>query len=331
MASAGLRCGVIGATGALGSEVLACLEDSPLPISELRPVATEDSLGSEVELHGEARAVETEPRSLRGLDVVFLCTPPAAALDWIREALHAQVPCIDVSGSLASNAEVPLGVAAFRELRGDEVLVAAPSPAALAWALVLRPLAQLGRLRRVFGTLLEAASSGGRDGIEALYRESLAIFNQGELPEPGPCGRPVAFDVLPSVGPLDAAGTSPAERALVSGLRRLVDPELRVAVSQLQVPAFVGQGAALHVEAEVPIEPKQAREQLAAAPGVSLWQEGDEPLTLRTVAGQAQAWVSRIRSDAAAGGGLQLWLAADALRLSAANAVAIAEGRWDAR
>ena len=90
MASRGLRVAVIGATGAFGSEVLVCLDGSSLPIAELVPVATDDSLGEDIEFRGELYPVETELRSLRGLDLVFLCAPAGPSLDFAREALHAQ-------------------------------------------------------------------------------------------------------------------------------------------------------------------------------------------------------------------------------------------------
>ena len=115
MAGSGLRVAIVGATGALGSELLACLDASALKISELRPVATDCSLGQEIEFRGETCPVETELRSLRGLDLVFLCAPPAASLDFAREALRSQVSAIDLSGALAANDDVPLRMAVFGE------------------------------------------------------------------------------------------------------------------------------------------------------------------------------------------------------------------------
>lgn len=330
MARAGLRIAVVGATGALGSELLACLGASRLEVGELVPVATDRSLGRDIEFQGGVRPVETELGSLRGLDLVFLCAPPAASLDYAREALRHQVPAIDLSGALAGNDDVPLRVAAFgpSEPDGSQPLVAGPPAGSLAWALVLRPLAERAGLVRATGTALEAASVGGRGGIESLYAESLAIFAQDDPPEPGVFPRPVAFDCLPVVGAPGEDGVSEGERSLLRGLERLFGPDVRFAATLLQVPSFVGYGVALSVETARALEPKEAADLLARAPGVEL---AAEPPTLRASAGRDVVLVGRVRRDPSCERGLLLWLSADVLRLAAANGVGIAEARFAVR
>jgi aspartate-semialdehyde dehydrogenase len=328
--SAGVRVAVLGATGALGSEVLALLAESSLRVSELLPLATDRSLGHEVEFRGAVHPVLTEARSLRGLDLVFLCAPPAVSLEGAREALRAEVPCVDVSGALAGSPEVPLRVAAFEEEapRAAAPLLVAPPGAALPPALVLRPLARAAGLRRVVGTLLEGASAGGREGIERLYRESIALFNQEDLPASDVFGRPVAFDCLPAPGPAEARGGHAArEGAVVDALGRLLEAGVRVSLTAVQVPVFVGLGAALAIETERPLEPKLAAEALAAAAGVEVWQGEEDALTLRASAGRDVVLVGRLRRDASVEHGLRLWLAADVLRVAAANAVRLAVAR----
>ena len=102
MASAGRRVGVLGATGALGGEVLAALDLARLPVRGLLPLATDRSLGQEVEFQGELYPVETGEPALAGVDLIFLCAPPAASLEFARLALRAEVPCVDLSGALAN-------------------------------------------------------------------------------------------------------------------------------------------------------------------------------------------------------------------------------------
>ena len=228
MARAGLRIGIFGATGALGGEVLAVLAESGLPVAEIVPMAKDDSIGRDVELHGEVYAVESGLARLRGLDFVILCAPAAASLDAVREALRASVPCIDASGVLAASPEVALQVAAFgARWSPDAPLLVTPPGPALALALVLRPLALAAGLVRVSVTLLEGASTGGRAGIDALYQESLALFNQQDLPDPGVFARPVAFDCIPVLGELDENGGSDHENALVRSLARLLGEDLQ--------------------------------------------------------------------------------------------------------
>lgn len=321
------RIGVIGATGALGSEVLAVLSASPLRVGEVVPLASERSLGTDVEFRDGVYAVASERASLRGLDLLFACAPPAACLEWVRRALREEVPCIDLSGALAGQPEVPVGVAWLSEPAepaAAPVLAPPPGPA-LAWALVLRPLAARAGLERVVGTLLDGASRGGRSGIDALSAESVALFNQQDLPEPEVFARPVAFDLLPGVGAVDAEGRTEREAELVRGVARLLGPEPRVAATSVQVPIFVGHASALAVETREPLDPKAATELLSQAPGLEVWEEG-APST-RASAGRDVVGVGRIRRDPSCERGLLLWLAADLLRLTATNAVRLAESR----
>jgi aspartate-semialdehyde dehydrogenase len=324
-AGGGLRIGVLGATGALGGEVLALLADSSLPVAELVPVATDASLGQRIEFRGVEYPVESELPRLRGLDAVFLCAPAGASLEAARQALRAEVPAIDVAGALAGSPDVTLRVAGVDPpaALASEPLLVGPPGAALPWALVLRPLDAAAGLRRVVGTALEAASRGGRTGIETLYSETLAILNQADAPAPDVFGRPVAFDCVPASEDPGAAGAE----SVAGALRRLVRPDLRIALSVVQVPAFVGLGASAALEFERPLDAKQAGEILAAAPGVEPWAGEPGSLTLRAAAGRDAVVVNPPRRDPSVPHGILLWFAADVLRLAAWNAVRLAVAR----
>ncbi len=321
-----LRVGVVGATGALGSEVLAVLSESSLEVAELVPVATDRSLGNEIEFRGASHPVETELPDLEELDLLFLCAPTAVSLDLARRAIRAGIPCIDASGALAGSEDLPLAVAALAPPPPPEEaeLVVAPPGAALAWALVLAPLAVSAGLERVVGVAVEAASWGGRQGIQSLYEESIAIFNQAEAPAPEVFGRPVAFDCIPTLGEVASSGATGPEELLARSVVRLLGGGVRVAATVIQVPAFVGYGAALSVETRAPLDPKQALEALAAAPGVELWRGEASGQTLRAAAGRDRVLVGRVRRDPTHESGLLLWVASDVLRLAAANAVQLA-------
>ncbi len=236
MARAGRRIGVIGATGALGSEVLAALDAASVPVADVVAVATDRSLGQEVEFQGELYPVLCEVPSVRGLDVLFLCAPPSASLEFAREALRAEVPCIDLSGAMAAQPEVPLRLAdPERGAPGEpQPLLATPPGVALPWALVLGPLAAAAGLRRVVGTLLEGASAGGRQGIEALYQETLSLFNQTEAPESDAFPRPIAFDCLPATGDVGEGGHRGCEVVLAAAMQRLLGREVRCAATVVQ-------------------------------------------------------------------------------------------------
>ena len=319
-----LRVALVGATGVLGSEVLAVLSESSLAIGELVPVATDRALGQEIEFRGETCPVETELPDLGGVDLLFLCAPAAASLDFARRAIRAEVPCIDASGALAAAEDLPLAVAALVPPADASPLVVAPPGSALAWALALAPLAAHAGLERVVGVAVEAASWGGRQGIESLYRESIAIFNQEELPSPDVFGRPVAFDCIPTLGEVSSGGATGREELLARSVARLLGGEVRVAATVIQVPAFIGYGASLAIETRRPLDPKQAEEVLEGAPGIEVWRSEPSAQTLRAAAGRDQVLVGRVRRDPTHAGGLLLWLTSDLLRLAAANAVQLA-------
>jgi aspartate-semialdehyde dehydrogenase len=204
----------------------------------------------------------------------------------------------------------------------------APAGPALALALALRPLAQAAGITRITATLLEGASSAGRAGIDALYQESLALFNQQELPDPGAFARPVAFDCVPVVGDLDANGGSDHENAVARSLARLLGGSAKIGITAVQVPTFSGLGAAISFETERALDPKEAARVLAEAPGVEAWVDNPRDATIRAAAGRAAVLVARLRGDPVSEHALALWLTADSLRLAAANAVGLVRTRF---
>jgi aspartate-semialdehyde dehydrogenase len=323
-----LRVAVVGATGALGAELLDQLRERRFPLQELRPIATDRSLGQTVDWLGHELPVVAEPESLRGLDLVFLCTPPDAALDWIRRALQVEVACVDFSGAMVGRTEVPLLNAdqAFDPALLTAPLFAAPAPATLALARVLAPIRADAGLARLSVTLCEAASGAGRAGVDALQAETIALFNQEELPETG-LDHGVAFDCLPASGPLDAAGESALEGRNSAELGRLLDAGLPRAVTALRIPTFAGMGIHVALESERELAPAACLECLDKTPGVLRW-TGPAGPTTRDAIGEDDVLVGRVRRDPSAARGLLLWLALDPARLAASNALRIAEARF---
>jgi aspartate-semialdehyde dehydrogenase len=332
--SRGLRILLVGATGALGQEVRAALEASSLPIAALVPLASERSRGTEIEFRGELLYVESELPSLRGIDLLVLCAPAEASLDLIREALRAEVACIDCSGALADSPEIPVvmrGHSSAAELTAPVVSV--PSGVALGWARVVLALEKAAGIERVVGTVLHPAAHAGRRGIEALSAESIALLSQREAPESDVFAGPVAFDCLAEAnagahapGAAAESGTSALEAGLRAHLARLLDREAVLAVTGVQVPTFVGEGSSLAVETRRPLSVEDAMSAIDKAEGVELWAGEDAPST-RDTAGRDDALVGRVRRDPSRENGLLLWIATDGLRLVASEVVGVAEMR----
>jgi aspartate-semialdehyde dehydrogenase len=322
-ATRGIRLGLTGATGALGTEVLAALDAVRVPIAQLVAVAGERSLGAELDFQDALIAVAPELPALQGLDLLINCAPAAATPDVVRAALRAEVPCIDCSGVFAQRSEVPLAWAGAGERIPTAPLLAAPADAALVWLPILRALAPLGAPAHVRGVILEGASALGRAGIDALSRDSLALFNSQDPDEDEDVqGPPLAFDCRPSSGAL-ANGRRARESALAAVLARALSPAPTISARWIQVPAFVGHVSALSLSFERAVDAGEAALLLAKASGVELWNAEDEGPNLRAVAGRDVVVASRPDPDAASPNALFVWAAGDLLRLAAANAAAL--------
>lgn len=332
-ASRGLRVVLVGATGALGQEVREVLETSSLPVAELIPVATEGSIGSEIDFRGDVAFVESELPSLRGVDLLVLCTPAGASLELIREALRAEVPCIDCSGVLAGSPEVPLVMRGHRSMEAlGRPVLGTPSGVTLGWARVLGALEEAAGVTRAVGTVLHPAAHAGRRGIEALSAETIALLSQTESPAPEVFPGPVAFDCMPVAQTLANAGgeggVSSLESKLAAELARLLGDQIQIAVTGVQVPTFLGEGSSLAVETRARLSVGDAMAVLDKTAGLELWAAGEGAPSTRDTAGRDDALVGRVRRDPTCETGLLLWLATDGLRLVAAEVVALAELRF---
>jgi aspartate-semialdehyde dehydrogenase len=321
-----LRVAVVGATGTLGRELIEQLAERRFPIQELVPIATERSLGEAVEWLGHELPVVTE-HTLAGLDLVFLCTPPAAAPEWLRAALVARATCIDCSGAGAAREEIPLldpERAATAAALASPVL-ALPSPAALALARVVSALKGGSAVTRAIATLCESASSAGRAGVDALQAETIALFAQQDPPEDSPFTHGVAFDALPAAGPIGVGDLTASEAAAARDFARLA-PGVRAAFTALRVPAFSGLGMQLTLELEPLLAPEAIEKLLDEASGTRTFGSPAGP-SLRDASGEADVLVGRVRSDPTRVNGALLWLALDPVRVTAQAAVRLAEQR----
>lgn len=323
-----MRVAIVGATGSLATEVLAVLDESPLAVRELVPIASERSLGTEVEFRGAVFPVETELSALRGCDLAFLCAPAEVSLEAVRALLHARVAAIDCSGALAASPEVPLvaELGAPGSVSLDAPMLAVPPGLSLACARVLAPLSRAFGVTRAVATLLisASASGAGRAAVEALAEETIALLTQQELPDPPSLGVPIAFDVLPWVGVAEDDGTTAHERGFASVLQRTLGGA-SVAVTSVRIPTFCGDGAALAIELREQPSLEAVLDVLGKIPGVAFAGVGP---TTRAAAGSDIVHVGRVRRDDSRAGGVLLWLTADGVRLTAAHAVRVAEARF---
>jgi aspartate-semialdehyde dehydrogenase len=344
MSEAGVRIGVVGATGQVGTVVRDILVERGFPISEIRFFASERSAGRTIEFDGRDIVVEdTATADPTGLDIAIFSAGATMSRVQAPRFAAAGVVVIDNSSAWRKDPEIPLVVSEVNPHAIDQALaggriIANPNCTTMAAMPVLKVLDREAGLERLIVSTYQAVSGAGLAGGEELAEQARAATGQDlmglvhdgravEMPEPHKFARPIAFNVLPLAGSIveDGLGETDEEQKLRNESRKILElPDLLVSGTCVRVPVFTGHSLSINAEFARPLSPERATELLAAAPGVQL---ADIPTPL-DAAGQDPSLVGRIRTDQSApeGRGLALFISNDNLRKGAAlNAVQIAE------
>ena len=326
-----LRVAVLGATGAVGEELLRLLEERAFPLAELRLLASPRSAGQKLRWCGESLPVEpVQEDSFAGLDLVLASAGGSVSRRWAPAAVEAGAVLIDNSSAFRQEASVPLVVpevnaASAFEHRG---LIANPNCTTILLALVLAPLAARQPLRRVVVSTYQSASGAGARAMEELRSLSRVVLDGGE-PQPQVLPHSLAFNLFLHNSPLQASGYCEEELKMLQETRKIMGlPQLRLSATCVRVPVLRAHSEAVNIEFEQPLAAAEARQLLAAAPGVELiddWEAQRFPMPT-DVTGRDLVAVGRIRQDLSEPRALELWLCGDQIRKGAAlNAIQIAE------
>ncbi|HXZ84560.1 MAG TPA: Asd/ArgC dimerization domain-containing protein [Myxococcota bacterium] len=320
------RVALLGATGAVGAETLAVLEERRFPIGELRVYASPDSEGEELEFRGDALKLQrVRADELAACDLV-LCAARGALPELLPALRRGSARVVDVSGALEADPSVPLFVPGVTQpLAAAEKprFVAVPRGVAVGLALALAPFARAGVLRRATAVTLESASGAGIAGVGELTDHTVQVLNRmsGERSESEVFGQSLAFDCLPQIGALETSGETSEERALARVLQRLVSsPGLALELTRVRIPTLGGSLAAVHLELADARSGAQVRELLAGQKRVAILPEGELP-TPRAALGHDDVAIGRLR---ASGTRAAFVLALNDLRLGAALGVVAA-------
>lgn len=328
------RVGVVGATGAVGQEIVKCLEQRRFPISELRLLASPRSAGSTIPFRGDGRLVEVlTAESLGGLDVVLFSASSAVATEFAPVAVRAGAVVIDNSSAFRMNPDVPLVVP---EVNGETVrshrgIIANPNCCAIISITPLWPLHCRFRMRRMIVSTYQAASGAGATAMKELL-ESTRAHLEGRPYTHRVLPHPYAFNLFSHNSAVDGTtGYNGEEQKIVSETRKIFgEPGLRVSATCVRVPVLRAHAVSLNVEFEHPFDLGEVRKILAAAPGVRVvddWENNVFP-TPQQASEKDDILVGRIRKDVSdpSGRSLCLFSAGDQLLKGAAlNAVQIAE------
>ncbi|MBA2431499.1 MAG: aspartate-semialdehyde dehydrogenase [Chthoniobacterales bacterium] len=322
---------IVGATGAVGLELLDVLTRRGFPVQKLRLLASGRSAGKRISFRGEELIIEElREDSFRGIDMAFFSAGGDISRRYVPLAAAAGAVVIDNSSAFRMDPQVPLVIP---EINGADVkqhrgIVANPNCTTAVTLMALYPLHLAFGVRRIFASSYQAVSGTGARAIEELRRQ-VAETNSGAPVTAEVYPHPIAFNVLPHVDSFLANGYTKEEMKMQNEGRRIMHlPDFRASVTCVRVPVYRAHSVAVSAEFERPVSVDEAREVLAKAPGVDLLDEPQRnlyPMPL-DAAGKDNCQVGRVRLDCALENGLAFWISGDQLLKGAAlNAVQIAE------
>ena len=326
-----LRVAVLGASGAVGQELLQLLEQRRFPVAELLPLASPRSAGQSLGWQGRALTIQpVEASAFEGVDLVLASAGGSVSRQWAPLAAAAGALVIDNSSAFRIDPEVPLVVpevnpeAAFSH-RG---IIANPNCTTILLSLALAPLHARRPIRRVVVSTYQSASGAGARAMEELRSLSRTVLDGGE-PVSEVLPHSLAFNLFLHNSPLQPNGYCEEELKMLHETRKIMGtPELRLSATCVRVPVLRAHSEAVNIEFHEPFPVEEARALLAAAPGVELLDDFDAnrfPMPT-DVTGRDPVAVGRIRQDLSEPNALELWLCGDQIRKGAAlNAIQIAE------
>ena len=326
------RVAVVGATGAVGREIIKTLIERNFPASEVIALASGRSTGSEISF-GEKQVLTVrnlDTFDFAGTDIGLFS--PGAAISAIHAPRAAAAGCvvIDNTSHFRMDPEIPLVVpevnpqALTRIRRG---IIANPNCSTIQMVVALKPLHDRFTVRRVVVATYQSVSGAGKEGMDELWAESRAVFVNDPI-KPEQFTKQIAFNVIPHIDRFMDDGATKEEWKMAVETRKILDPEIKVIATCVRVPVFIGHAEAVHVEFAQPVSVGEARAVLRGAPGVTVLDEREDGgyVTPLEAQGEDATFVSRIRRDPTVEHGLAFWCVSDNLRKGAAlNAVQIAE------
>src|SRR5437868_12530596 len=332
----GYKVAVVGATGNVGREMLNILEERQFPVDECFAVASRRSMGVEVSFGDRTlKCKDLEQFDFRGIDFVLMSAGSAVSKEWSPRigALGAMV--IDNSSCWRYDAEVPLIVPEvnahvleeYMSRKTRRNIIANPNCSTAQLVVVLKPLHDLFKIKRVVVSTYQSVSGAGKEAMDELFRQTRAVFVADPI-EVGEFTKQIAFNVIPHIDVFLDSGITKEEWKMAVETQKILDPDIQVTATCVRVPVFVGHSESVNIEFERPVTAEKARAVLRAAPGILVVDKREDGgyVTPIECAGEDATFVSRIRKDPTVENGLNLWIVSDNLRKGAAlNAVQIAE------
>jgi aspartate-semialdehyde dehydrogenase len=325
------RVAILGATGAVGTELLELLAQRNFPIADLKLLASSRSAGQRLTFKETELVVEAvADRAFDNVDLILASAGGSISKAWAAKAVEAGAVMIDNSSAFRMDPQVPLVVPEVNPeaAANHQGIIANPNCTTILMNVAVYPLHQIQPVQRIIAATYQSASGAGARAMEEVKTQAKAIL-QGQQPTPEIFPHPLAFNLFPHNSPLNEQGYCEEEMKMVNETRKIFGaPNLRITATCVRVPVLRAHSEAINLEFASPFSVAQAREILSHAPGVRLvedWQANHFPMPIEA-SGQDEVLVGRIRQDISNPNGLELWLSGDQIRKGAAlNAVQIAE------
>ena len=324
---------IVGASGAVGQELLKVLDQRNFPVTSLRLFGSSRSAGTTYTFRDTPVTVEelTPESDFSGIDIAFTSAGASTSRQYADVITRHGTTMIDNSSAFRMDPDVPLVVP---EVNGDDAfdaprrIIGNPNCTTIQMVVALNPIHRLSPIRRVHVATYQAASGAGASAMKELENQYLELA-RGEKPTVEKFSAQLAYNVIPHIDVFTDNGYTKEEMKMFNETRKIMHaPELSVSAMCVRVPVLRAHSEAIWVETERPISPEEARKALEAAPGIVVVDNPAEkqyPMPL-DVADHDPVYVGRIRADIANPNGLTFWIVGDQIRKGAAlNAVQIAE------
>jgi len=322
---------VVGATGAVGAEMIEILMERKFPVSVLRPLASARSAGERVSFHDQQLVVrELSKESFEGVDIALFSAGADISREFAPLAAKAGAVVIDNSAAWRMDKNVPLVVPEVNraDIAKHQGIIANPNCSTIQMVVTLKPLHDAARIKRVVVTTFQAVSGTGKEAMDELLEESQELLSFQE-PTPKVYPYQIAFNCLPHIDDFLPSGYTKEEMKMLYETRKIMgDDSIRVTATTVRVPVYVGHSESVNIETEKKLSANEARAILCEAPGVLLYDDPAHKIYPMPIdaAGKDDVYVGRVREDESVPNGLNLWIVADNLRKGAAlNAIQIAE------
>lgn len=323
--------GILGATGAVGQEMMKILLERKFPVGELRPIASARSAGSEIDFGGrKCTIVEASDDAFEGLDIVLGAAENDIAERFAPAIVKAGAVFVDNSSAFRLDPKVPLVIPEINpeDVKWHSGIISNPNCTTIVTLVAINALAKESPIETIIASSYQAVSGAGKNGIDELHDE-VAALAEGKPVEPKVFQYQIAYNVIPQIGGEAYEGYTSEEMKMQNEGRKILHlPEMKVSCTCVRVPVVRSHSVSVVLRTKEKISVERARELIAAAPGCKLTDDLASkvyPMPLDT-SDQDLVYVGRIRDDLTDERGLNLWCCGDQVRKGAAtNTVQIAE------